>query len=123
MLVHIDEELLTSAEADKSILNSNCSIKLADFGFARKLEHGEYLNEFFGTLSYMAPEVLLKNNYDKKADIWSLGISIFELLTGKLPFNAISKKDLKFKHCLGKYKVSSSLKISYDALDFINHCI
>ena len=55
----------------------------------------------------MAPEVLLKENYNLKADIWSFGITIFELLTGKLPFNAFSKKDLKFKHCLGKYKVSS----------------
>ena len=55
----------------------------------------------------MAPEVLDKKDYNHKADIWSFGVSIFELLTGKLPFNAISKKDLKFKHCLGKYKVSS----------------
>ena len=82
---------------------------MGDFGFARRLDKDCYLNELFGTLSYMAPEVLLKNNYNHSADIWSLGVTIFELLTGKLPFNAISKKDLKFKHCLGKYKVSCKL--------------
>ena len=54
----------------------------------------------------MAPEVLLKQSYDLKADIWSLGVTVFELLTGKYPFVAFSKKDLKFKHCLGKYRVS-----------------
>ena len=42
----------------------------------------------------MAPEVLLKNKYNHKADVWSLGVAIFELLTGKLPFNGVSKKDL-----------------------------
>ena len=106
-MVNIDEEVLWEKEGEKSILNSSFVIKLGDFGFARKMEKDSYLNELFGTLTYMAPEVLLKENYDMKADIWSLGVTIFELLTGKLPFNAFSKKDLKFKHCLGKYKVSS----------------
>ena len=49
------------------------------------------LNEFFGTLAYMAPEVLLKMAYNHSADIWSFGVTIFELLTGKHPFTAYSK--------------------------------
>jgi NIMA (never in mitosis gene a)-related kinase len=53
----------------------------------------------------MAPEILNKSPYNHKVDIWSLGVSIYEMLTGKHPFSAISKSDLKFKHCLGKYKI------------------
>ena len=61
------------------------------------LENDEFLSDFFGTLNYMAPEILLKRDYNHKVDIWALGISIFELLTGKAPFYSTSKRDLKFK--------------------------
>ena len=104
-------------------LKSLWEIKLGDFGFARVLAPDEKLNEFYGTMAYMAPEVLLKDEYNEKADIWSLGVTIFEMLTGKHPFQAISKSDLKFKHTLGKYKVSGSLKLSYECLDLINSCL
>ena len=60
MLAHIDIDLGTWEENEISILNSEFDIKLADFGFARRLEKGSFLNELFGTLSYMAPEVLEK---------------------------------------------------------------
>lgn len=71
------------------------------------------MNEFFGTLAYMAPEILTKQPYTRNVDIWSLGVTVFELVTGKHPFIAFSKSDLKFKHSLGKYKVSNNLKLSY----------
>jgi serine/threonine protein kinase len=45
------------------------------------MKHGEV-----GTLAYMAPEVLY-HNYDKKADIWSLGVVLTEMVTGELPFD------------------------------------
>jgi serine/threonine protein kinase len=64
------------------------------------------MNEFFGTLTYMAPEIINKLPYNHKADIWSFGVTVFEMLTGKHPFCSISKSDIKFKHSLGKYKIS-----------------
>ena len=45
----------------------------------------------------MAPEVITKWSYDHKVDIWSLGVTVFEMLTGKYPFCAITKQDLMFK--------------------------
>lgn len=57
----------------------------------------------------MAPEILLKRNYNHKVDIWALGVTVFELLTGRAPFYSTSKRDLKFKHCIGKYRVSGDL--------------
>ena len=71
----------------------------------------------------MAPELLIKEPYDTKADIWSLGVTLFELLTGSRPFKGVSKSDLRFKQSLSKYKVSTSLQLSYECLDFLNCCL
>lgn len=97
ILAHIEEDELGNREGKNTLLNSAFTIKLADFGFARKLEENEYLQQFYGTLSYMAPEVIAKNSYSFKADVWSIGATLFELLTGSLPFSAFTMKDLQFK--------------------------
>lgn len=41
---------------------------------------------YCGTLDYLAPEMILEKGHDEKLDIWSLGVLIFELITGKAPF-------------------------------------
>jgi serine/threonine protein kinase len=81
------------------------------------------MKDFFGTLAYMAPEIINKESYSHKADIWSFGVSMYEMLTGKHPFCAFSKSDLKFKHSLGKYKITNWYELSYECLDFINLCL
>lgn len=42
---------------------------------------GKYLKGIQGTMAYMAPEVIMNKKYGKKADCWSLGVILFELLT------------------------------------------
>lgn len=61
-------------------------VKLVDFGFAKKLEHGRKTWTFCGTPEYVAPEVILNKGHDISADYWSLGVLMFELLTGTPPF-------------------------------------
>ena len=51
-----------------------------------------------GTRSYVAPEVLAKKDYDQRADIYSLGITLYVLLTDKFPFTGISTRELTLKH-------------------------
>ena len=63
------------------------------------------LESYCGTPINMAPEVLEKRLYNFKADIWSLGVVIFELLTNEPPFNATSKKELKLHIKSGIYKI------------------
>lgn len=69
------------------LVKKDYTIKLADFGFAKE-EKGEemLMKTYCGTPITMAPEILRGKPYDKKCDIWSLGVILFQLTFGKLPF-------------------------------------
>ncbi|KAK8883694.1 hypothetical protein M9Y10_042792 [Tritrichomonas musculus] len=62
-------------------------IKLSDFGMAKHFNSNEKSTEFVGTALYSAPEIYLKEPYDKNIDIWSAGVTMFVLLTNNSPFN------------------------------------
>ena len=66
-------------------------IKIADMGFAKKLEDDQLASTSLGTPLNMAPEVLFHRKYDTKADVWSLGCVFYEMLTGFTPFTGVSK--------------------------------
>ena len=64
-------------------------VKLADFGLARIWDSDQQMNIFSGSYAYMAPEILKKKPFDPfKADVWSLGITLYQMATGQLPFIA-----------------------------------
>ena len=82
-IVHRDikpENLLLKKKGDPD------SIKLADFGLANILEGKDSLQTVCGSPAYMAPEVHNLQNYDEKVDMWSMGVMLFLLLSGGLPF-------------------------------------
>lgn len=54
-----------------------------DFGFAKKVGLGKKTWTFCGTPEYVAPEIILNKGHDSSADCWSLGILVFELLSGR----------------------------------------
>ncbi|KRX08685.1 Protein kinase-like domain [Pseudocohnilembus persalinus] len=69
------------------LLDDKNQIKLADFGWSNFLPKNQDIRETFcGTLDYLAPEMLHQQGYDHKVDIWSVGVLVFEILTGKSPF-------------------------------------
>ena len=57
-------------------------IKMVDFGFSKHVESGRKTWTFCGTPEYVAPEIILNKGHDRAVDFWSLGILMYELLTG-----------------------------------------
>ncbi|KAI9872240.1 MAG: hypothetical protein M1830_001876 [Pleopsidium flavum] len=81
------------------LLDKNENVKLCDFGFTREYEgKASYLQTFCGTVCYSAPEMLRGEKYaGEKVDVWSLGIILYALLTGELPFDDDNDTSTKVK--------------------------
>ncbi|ONL96446.1 Serine/threonine-protein kinase ATG1c [Zea mays] len=67
--------------------NENTLLKIADFGFAKFLQPFALAETLCGSPLYMAPEVMQGQKYDAKADLWSVGVILYQLVTGIPPFN------------------------------------
>ena len=77
-------------------LTGKMELKLGDFGLAKKLSfRDEKISEMVGTPAYMAPEILENKGYSLEVDIWSLGVIMYYLIIGKLPFNKPNQEDIK----------------------------
>eukprot|EP00965_Chrysotila_dentata_P239282 6203006-Pleurochrysis_carterae.AAC.2 len=69
-----------------SSLSADATLKIADFGFARYMQQQDLAETLCGSPLYMAPEILRFQKYDAKADLWSVGAIMYELLTARPPF-------------------------------------
>ncbi|XP_053278159.1 serine/threonine-protein kinase ULK2 isoform X2 [Pleuronectes platessa] len=97
-IIHRDlkpQNILLSYIGRKKSTISGIRIKIADFGFARYLQSNMMAATLCGSPMYMAPEVIMSQNYDAKADLWSIGTVIYQCLVGKPPFQANSPQDLR----------------------------
>ena len=68
------------------LLTDDYNIKIADFGFARKVDKDMLLNTLCGSPMYMAPEIINKQDYSIKSDLWSVGIIIYQMIYGRVPY-------------------------------------
>ena len=88
----VNSRPILSASRDSLIPNAGLAslpmLKLADFGFARVLPSTSLADTLCGSPLYMAPEILGYQRYDAKADLWSVGTVLFEMITGRPPFRA-----------------------------------
>ena len=73
--------------------HSNSLAKLADFGFAATFKPGEKVLGSCGSPSYVAPDILSSKPYDEKCDLWSVGVIMFLLCFGELPFYSEDPKE------------------------------
>ena len=63
---------------------------MVDFGLSKMIGPGEKANEPFGTLGYVAPEVIRNEWYGPKCDVWSFGCILYAMVCGQLPFDGDS---------------------------------
>jgi len=94
------------------LLNEYGDAKLSDFGLSTKFEKGKLLEKACGSPLYAAPEMLTGKKYDgTKIDIWSLGISLYAMVCGELPFDDEDNnmKNIVYKIKNGKYTLPDNL--------------
>ena len=78
------------------LLDENGNIRLSDFGFAKYVEHytSQLLRSCVGSPLYMAPQLLAREAYTTKCDIWSLGIILYEMLFQTVPWLGKDEQEL-----------------------------
>lgn len=101
------------------LISNNCIIKIADFGLAKQYDENNLSDTICGSPIYMAPEIICKNKYNNKADIWSLGVIFYELITGHSLFNVKKYSELVNAIKTKDIKISSKLKISENGRDLL----
>ena len=113
----------SEAEAKKEFF----TIKIIDFGTSGKLkdEGNDIIQDMVGTPLYVAPEILGNEKYDNKCDMWSCGVIMYMMLSGKAPFNGENEEEIYQCIKKGKYNFDSERwdEISDDAKDLINHLL
>ena len=118
-IVHRDlkPENILIVDRDK---NNFPRIKICDFGTSKMFEKGAIQRKLVGSSYYIAPEVL-KKHYDEKCDLWSCGVILYILLSGRPPFGGENDKEIMERVAIGKYDLQSSPfnKVSKSGIDLI----
>ena len=100
------------------LIDSNLHVTLIDFGLcAIKHHHDELFFEYAGTARFTAPDILNGKGYNEAVDLWSIGITVYYILTKSYPFNGHNRKEI-FKQ-IKNYPVDYPDSLNFNQIDFI----
>ena len=85
--MHESDVMHRDLKLENLMLDTEGYLKIVDFGLVRVLRPGQLAYSVVGTPAYFAPELLKGEAYNKTADWWAVGIIMYEMLTGVLPFH------------------------------------
>jgi len=117
--LHEHDIIYRDLKLENLLLGWDGHIKIADFGLCKdNIRFTETTRTFCGTPEYLSPEVIEDNQYGRAVDWWSLGVLLYEMMCGSLPFNN-KTTDLLFREILLK-PVSFPATLSEPAKHFLN---
>ena len=113
-IIHRDFKL------DNILIDSDYSnIKICDFGVSKLIKKGQIVREQCGTPAYLAPEIIVDQGYSGfTVDMWSLGVLLFTMVNGRVPFKAGNMGDLQKLILKGEYEIDRSFSIELQ--DFLS---
>ncbi|CAN6467623.1 unnamed protein product [Victoria cruziana] len=114
--LHANGIMHRDLKPENVLLDADGHVMLTDFGLAKQFEENSRSNSLCGTVEYMSPEIILGNGHGKASDWWSVGILIFEMLTGKPPFVGGNRGKLQQKIIKDKIKLPAFLSSEVHSL-------
>ncbi|XP_021292404.1 serine/threonine-protein kinase AtPK2/AtPK19-like [Herrania umbratica] len=98
------------------LVDADGHVMLTDFGLAKEIDESSRSNSMCGTTEYMAPEILQSKGHNKDADWWSIGILLYEMLTGQPPFTHANRQKLHQRIIQEKVKLPPFLSTEAHSL-------
>jgi len=86
--LHSKNKIHRDIKCANILMNTNGDVKVADFGVSAQISDSvTKRSSVVGTPCWMAPEIIIQNSYDLKCDVWSIGITAIEMVTGTVPYS------------------------------------
>ncbi|KEH31058.1 putative protein kinase TKL-Pl-4 family [Medicago truncatula] len=94
--IHSQGVVHRDLKPENVLINDDFHLKIADFGIACEEAHCELLADDLGTYRWMAPEMIKRKSYGRKVDVYSFGLMLWEMLTGRIPFEDMTPVQAAF---------------------------